>query len=55
MKKPAYVKAAEIVAHATGATLFLRPVWNEYKKACAAIDRSEQLLAEHEAKRKGRK
>jgi len=55
MKKPLYVKAAEVVAHATGVTTLLRPVWNEYKKCEAALDRPERLLAEHEAERKGRK
>lgn len=55
MKKPLYIKAAEVVAHATGVTTILKPVWDEYKKAEAAIDRSERLLAEHEAERRGRK
>ena len=52
MKTPRYIKAAEIVAHATGVTLLFRPAWNEYKECKKALERSERLLAEQEANKR---
>ena len=55
MKTPIGIKIAEVIVHATGVSTILRPVWNEYQEAKKSIDRTERLLAEHEAERKGRK
>ncbi len=55
MKTPRTIKVLEAVCHVTGVSTILRPAWNEYLECKKALERSERLLAEHEAERKGRK
>jgi hypothetical protein len=55
MKTPRTVKVLETIVHVTGVSTIFRPVWSEYQETKKALDRSERLLAEHEAERKGRK
>jgi len=55
MKTPRTIKVLETIVHVTGVSTIFRPAWNEYKASKEAIDRSERLLAEREAERRGRK